>query len=522
MIRSLFGLEAELAVSATQGSRALPTDRLVERLRDVACRTLVHLPGGGSRLFLANGGLFYVDCGMHPEVATPECTTPEEALSHLRAGERLVLRLARAAAAEVGADSLLVSRANVDYAGGTTWGCHESYLGRRPIDHYRCWLIPHLVSRIVYTGSGGLDPLSPGIRPSLSPRVAHIEHAVSHDSTSSRGIFHTRNEPLANGYSRIHVLAGDNACSHRSTWLKVGTTALVVALAESAPPAAPPFDLVDAVGAMKGYARDLDHRAGVNTSRGQMLMTAAELQRGILARAEALVGTPHLPDWAAPVCEAWRAALDLAESNGVRGSRAFDWPLKFALFDREIERSGRSRSGVEARSDAIEQAYDKICRAGLALDPWQLSRASIERLCRDDMLPAGALTTAERALAKAGLSWRELDELNDLRRKLCAIDLRFGALDSGVFDSLDREGLIPEHRVVSEAQIETAAADAPAATRAAARGRWVGRFAGRAGYRCDWNCVIGPEARLDLNDPFSSQGSCSWTGRVVSSNEEEA
>ena len=124
----LFGLEAELAVSAIREGRALPTGAVVGALAQVAQRTLAYLPGGGSRMFLASGGLFYVDCGNHPEVATPECTTPSEAVCHLRAGERMVARLASLARDELKAEAVLVCRSNVDYS-GATWGCHESILG---------------------------------------------------------------------------------------------------------------------------------------------------------------------------------------------------------------------------------------------------------------------------------------------------------------------------------------------------------------------------------------------------------
>ena len=277
MPERLFGLEAELALSATRASTTLPTRTLVGTFDQIARRTLAHLPNG-NRMYLANGGLLYIDCGLHPEVATPECTTPWEAVCHLRAGERLVGRLAGLARIELGADSVLVSRSNVDYVAGTTWGCHESYLGRRTIDEYRDWLVPHLASRVVYTGCGGLDPRSPGIRLSLSPRVSHIDRVVSPDSTGNRGIFHTRNESLCKGYSRIHVLAGDNACSHRSTWLKVGTTALIVALAEARP--ASTVRLLEPVHAMKGFARNLHHRARVQIgNESAVRMTATEVQR---------------------------------------------------------------------------------------------------------------------------------------------------------------------------------------------------------------------------------------------------
>ena len=269
MARSLFGLEAELAVSAPAPMGSDQDCDIVGAIARAADRTLVHLPGGGSnRWFLANGGLLYVDYGSKLEWATAECTTPWEAVAHFLAGQRLVLALGQLVRTELGLPQVLVCRNNVCYASGATFGTHESYLGHRPIGDYASWLIPHLASRLIYCGSGGLDPLSPGIRPTLLPRAAYIVRPASDGSLDNRGIFHTRDEALCDGYVRLHVAApGDNPCSQRSTWLKVGATALVVALADLDPGAACPIELIDPVGAMKGFARDLCHEARCGMSQ---------------------------------------------------------------------------------------------------------------------------------------------------------------------------------------------------------------------------------------------------------------
>ena len=51
-------------------------------------------------------------------------------------------------------------RCNVDYSGvPSTWGCHESYMHRvaNPVA-VPPQIVPHLVSRIIYTGAGGFTP----------------------------------------------------------------------------------------------------------------------------------------------------------------------------------------------------------------------------------------------------------------------------------------------------------------------------------------------------------------------------
>ena len=59
-----------------------------------ARRLLTHLPdtSAANGMYLANGARFYVDCGLHPEMTTPECTTPWELARYIKAGERVLER----------------------------------------------------------------------------------------------------------------------------------------------------------------------------------------------------------------------------------------------------------------------------------------------------------------------------------------------------------------------------------------------------------------------------------------------
>src|SRR5262249_19171785 len=132
---------------------------------------------------------------------------------------------------EPGVAQVVLARSNVCYATWNTWGCHESYGHRALPASLPPQIIPHLVSRITFTGAGGFNSLSPGLEFLLSPRVAHLDTAVSDYSTHSRGIFHTKDETLTTtGQHRLHIICGESLCSQTALWLKVGTTALVMAL----------------------------------------------------------------------------------------------------------------------------------------------------------------------------------------------------------------------------------------------------------------------------------------------------
>src|SRR5207249_3334588 len=57
---------------------------------------------------------------------------------------------------------------------------------------------------------------------------------ISGATTSSRSIINTRDEPHADAerYRRLHVIVGDSNMSEVATYLKIGTTALVLDMIE--------------------------------------------------------------------------------------------------------------------------------------------------------------------------------------------------------------------------------------------------------------------------------------------------
>ena len=167
---------------------------------------------------------------------------------------------------------ILVFKGNVDYSGsGSSWGCHESYLHSANADALRAQLIPHLVSRVIYTGAGGFNSLSPGIEFMLSPRAAHLSEVVSAGSMVKRGIIHTRDESLSRpGLHRQHLLCGESLQSDRAAWLQVGATALVVAMIEAGVPCAEGLALEAPTQALGTFVRDVRCRATVEMQDGQI------------------------------------------------------------------------------------------------------------------------------------------------------------------------------------------------------------------------------------------------------------
>ena len=121
---------------------------------------------------------------------------------------------------------------------GASYGAHENYLMRRstPFGDIVRHLTPFFVSRQVVCGAGrvgiGQDGREHGFQ--ISQRADYFEVEVGLETTLKRPIINTRDEPHADPekYRRLHVILGDANLAEVSTYLKVGTTALVLSMIE--------------------------------------------------------------------------------------------------------------------------------------------------------------------------------------------------------------------------------------------------------------------------------------------------
>lgn len=500
----LFGVETEYAVTGLKGpGAAIDRGHVVELLQEAAARALASaadLHSGG--VFLQNGSRFYIDAGLHPELATPECTDPGELVRYVRAGDRILERVADRASSQLPAGTRIeVFRCNVDYSGsGATWGCHESYLHRAAPAALATHIIPHLATRIVFTGAGGFNPFAPGLELTLSPRVHHLTGAVSEHSTSCRGIYHTKNEPLcAGGYGRLHVLCGESCSSELATWLKIGTTALVVALIEAGHAPGDGVQLRSPVGAMRTAAGDPACRETVLLESGRS-MHAIDVQRHYLAQVEAQLGSDVMPGWAEDVCRTWRATLDRLQDNPQSMARELDWAIKRRLYEQHAHGRGLTWESIAHWNDVLATLQKAL----------QANDVSVP--LRTDALLAWKSPARRHVQALApllherGLSLDELPAFLRLRQELFELDTRFAQLgDKGIFTALDEAGALAHHLPGVDG-IEQAVLEPPASGRAALRGTVIRRANGDGRYMCAWDHVWDFEGCrfLDLSDPFET------------------
>jgi proteasome accessory factor A len=441
-------METEYAVMARgpgfgEDDRALTASWLLSAAR----RELRALPDEVlSGLYLENGSRLYIDSGNHPELSTPECASPRDAVRYALAGDRIVASLQTAVTRARRGVEMTITRSNVDHSGAmTTWGCHESYLCRTRPARLPRWIIPHLVSRIIYTGAGGFNNLAREAEFVLSPRVPHLERVVSEESTEARGIFHTKNQPLCDGgFHRLHVLSGESLCSELGNLLKLGTTALVVLLADAGCSPAAELQFVDPLEAIHTYSIDPSCTWTAELETGEQV-TAIEVQRRFLEAAELLVVSGHAPAWAHEICREWRAILVRLEDAPESIRTSLDWGIKLAIY------------------------RDRARRAEL---PW---------------VPRG---------------------LRSIRDHLLELDTRFADIGpQGIFNMLDASGVL-SHRRLEPCQIDDAVRNPPRSGRARKRGRYIRQLSGdNERYACNWGGIYDclEERALRLGDPFGER-----------------
>jgi hypothetical protein len=505
MTRTMFGVETEYAIAGVSSNDAMIKERIVQRLMDSARRALVHLPDlhSPNGLFLSNGSRFYLDCGVHPEICTPECTNPWDVVRYIEAGHRILGSLISSlhSTFEPGAE-IIAYRCNVDYSGSqSTWGCHESYLHSVSQHALRPQLVPHLVTRLLYTGAGGFDPTSPGLSFMLSPRMALFRRVESENSTSDRGIWHSKSESLCSGYNRLHVICGESLCSGVANFLKVGTTALIVAMTDAGLTPGSRVALANPLAALQQVAKDPTCSRPIKMADGGH-MTAVAIQRHYLEQAESNRGADFMPEWTPEICREWRAILDRLERSPESTADTLDWTIKQALYSHEVGNFGIRWEDLPLVTRALRSTVE---RAG---DETSDASQSLRTRLRRSKGAIGKKSPAEEPLLRFhGLGLEDLRAFEAGRQKLFEIDTRFGQLGpKGVFHSLEAAGVL-NHRVSGVENIERALTEPPPHGRAALRGRVVQRLAGSTRSHCYWERIINQtdSTELDLADPFGTE-----------------
>ncbi len=321
---------------------------------------------GLANVILPNGARYYVDHA-HPEYSTPECLTPRALVVHDKAGERVLERsLEELARSTVAGPALQIYKNNSD-GKGNSYGTHENYLVDRalPFGDIVRDLTPFFVSRQIFTGAGKLgaeaqwDERDRSIY-QLTQRADFFETEVGLETTLKRPIINTRDEPHADPdkYRRLHVIVGDANMCEVATFLKVGTTALVLKMIEDA--VLPDLTLEAPVRSLHEVSRDITCTATVPLADGRKL-SAVQLQWEYLEHAKKYVEREDDTPENREVVERWEAVLVALESEPLSLHRELDWVAKYRLLEGYRERDGLAWS--DHKLHLIDLQYHDVRRS---------------------------------------------------------------------------------------------------------------------------------------------------------------
>jgi proteasome accessory factor PafA2 len=295
---------------------------------------------------LTNGARYYVDHA-HPEYSTPECSDALELVCADKAGERVLARSMQAARRILPAGQEIVVYKNNSDGKGNSYGTHENYLVDRsvPFASLVRHLLPWFVSRQVITGAGkvGAENGANAVGFQISQRADFFEEEVGLETTLKRPIVNTRDEPHADPqkYRRLHVIAGDANLCEVATLLKVGTTAIVLALIEDEF-VDKDLSVVGPVAAMRVVSHDPTCRATIELADGGTC-TAVELQYEFLRLARKYADETGLEacggeEVGTMVLDRWEAALGALERDPASLDGQLDWVTKLGLLRAYVER----------------------------------------------------------------------------------------------------------------------------------------------------------------------------------------
>ena len=337
---------------------------------------------------LTNGARYYVDHA-HPELSTPECTDALQCATYDRAAEEILIRSMEKANELLPEGEELVIHKNNSDGKGNSYGCHENYLVDRSVPFGRIvqQIMPFFISRQIFCGAGKIGSEAPGLTHAEVPfqitqRADFFEEEVGLETTLKRPIVNTRDEPHADSkkYRRLHVIVGDANMSEVQTYLKLGTTAIVLGMIDDD---MAPSDLAfeTPVKTLREISYDLDLEMSHRLLDGQSV-SALDVQWAYFSAAKLwservgfeVVGGDQI---GRDIMDRWEKVLTALENDIDSLADSIDWIAKRRLYEGFRER--HSLEWSDPRMAALDlQYHDLRPEKGLA------RRIGLKRVSTDE------------------------------------------------------------------------------------------------------------------------------------------
>ena len=291
----------------------------------------LHLAGE----FVTNGSRVYYDVG-HFEVSTAETTNFHDVVVWEKAGEKILDWLRRVMEEKYTAGGVKIHAfKNNTSPDGTSYGSHENYCVSRDVpwpNRFIRDLVPHLSTRIIYTGAGDIIKG----KYVLSPMAFLTSQVISGETMHDTGILNTRDEPHADGrrWRRLHVIVGDALMNEAAIMLRHFTTSAILQLMEA--------DKLGDVPRLKDPVRDLWHNVETRNPeqwrvelQDGSIVSPITIQRYYMGKVEPLVED----DWERRAFRMWGEVLDdLENKRSKEAARRVEWLDRYFAIQEAVER----------------------------------------------------------------------------------------------------------------------------------------------------------------------------------------
>jgi proteasome accessory factor A len=380
----------------------------------------------GRRFLAGNGGSAYIDSD-HLEINLPEHRRAADHALHVLAGFCIAQRARAAAEAKLppraGRISLLATVSDTQ----RSWGAHlnvcisralwDALFTRKP--HLAGAFAAHLATANLYTGQGqvGAGNERAECDFQLAQRPDFFEEFVGWQTTHRRPLLNLRDEAHAGKtLARMHIIFFDNTLAPVASYLKAGTTQLVLAMLEAGW-FDPALLLDDPLAAAWEVSRDLTLSRPLRLAGRGRFASAVEVQRRLAELAGEFVASGEAGD-AVPDAEhivtCWLETLDMLQRRDLGAlARRVDWALKYLVLERQRGRRNLSWQSPEIK--ALDLRYASLdAGEGLFL---QLARAGqVEQMPDEQAIDRAADEPPEdtRAYLRAHLLRRLGDEVQDI------------------------------------------------------------------------------------------------------------
>lgn len=406
--------------------------------------------------FLGNGMRLYEDVGSHPEAAGAESTEVQDIIDGDLAADKLLWRALRSAYKDGAIRNFMLLRRTIDVH-GTSWGRHENYRMNRELilaqnaDYAVSMkkMAPLVAFLAVRPMTGGAGCVHNG-EYWMGQKIVTAVEDVSSDTTRSKPLVNTRDEPLGIGY-RQHVVCVDFPSPH-VTALNLETTSLVARMIEHgmAPRLQTPYPNWAFFGRSVATDMSLSYAATISGKT----MTGLNVHEEFLAAAHAM------PD----------ELLSPAEQRGRAKWEAIYQRLKAARDD-----IGHGGGSLQERAERIQHAFDTHLAGHL---DWVDRMSHIEGV--------------EHVQAKLHKQHEDGVAFSYQSAAASQADITYDLVGKGTGLSrtyVDRLAAPQAAPYVNQQRIEHRILHAPATGRAALREKFIYEFDGDPNVFADWGAV---------------------------------